>query len=59
MRNMKIIKDIKLNIDRDEVLRYQEYSKKRLKPPIKIFYRLPKKKLIKDMVFSSHRGFIA
>ncbi|MEA3454812.1 MAG: hypothetical protein U9R12_07740 [Candidatus Caldatribacteriota bacterium] len=31
MRNVKIIKDIKLNIDREEVLRYQGYSKKRVK----------------------------
>ena len=30
---MKIIKDIKLNIDREEVLRYQGYSKKRVKTP--------------------------
>ena len=30
---MKIIKDIKLNIDREEVLRYQGYSKKRVKKP--------------------------
>jgi len=30
---MKIIKDIKLNIDREEVLRYQGYSKKRVKNP--------------------------
>lgn len=30
---MKIIKDIKLNIDREEVLRYQEYSKKKVKKP--------------------------
>ena len=33
MRDMKIIKDIKLNIDREEVLRYQGYSKKRVKTP--------------------------
>ncbi|GAF68821.1 unnamed protein product, partial [marine sediment metagenome] len=30
---MKIIKDIKLNIDKEEVLRYQGYSKKRVKKP--------------------------
>ena len=30
---MMIIKDIKLNIGREEVLRYQGYSKKRVKPP--------------------------
>ncbi|MBA3062661.1 MAG: hypothetical protein FP833_06900 [Atribacteria sp.] len=30
---MMIIKDIKLNIDREEVLRYQGYSKKRVKIP--------------------------
>ncbi len=30
---MKIIKDIKLNIDREEVLRYQGYSKKKVKKP--------------------------
>jgi hypothetical protein len=30
---MKIIKDIKLNIDMEEVLRYQGYSKKRVKKP--------------------------
>jgi len=33
MRDMKIIKDIKLNIDKEEVLRYQGYSKKRVKTP--------------------------
>jgi hypothetical protein len=31
MRDMKIIKDIKLNIDREEVLRYQGYSRKKVK----------------------------
>ena len=30
---MKIIKDIKLNIDEEEVLRYQGYSKRRVKTP--------------------------
>jgi len=30
---MRIIKDIKLNIDREEVLRYQGYSKKKVKKP--------------------------
>ena len=30
---MKIIKDIKLNIDREEVLRYQGYSRKKIKKP--------------------------
>jgi len=30
---MKIIKDIKLNIDEEEVLRYQGYSIKRVKKP--------------------------
>jgi hypothetical protein len=30
---MKIIKDIKLNIDREEVLRYQGYSKRKIKKP--------------------------
>ena len=30
---MKIIIDIKSNIDREEVLRYQRYSKKRVKNP--------------------------
>ena len=30
---MKIIKDIKLNIDKDEVLRYQGYSRKKVKKP--------------------------
>ncbi|MBA7537037.1 hypothetical protein ES705_29303 [subsurface metagenome] len=34
---MKIIKDIKLNINREEILRYQGYSKKKLKNLIKIF----------------------
>jgi len=31
MRDMKIIKDIKLNIDEEEVLRYQGYSRKKMK----------------------------
>jgi len=30
---MKIIKDIKLNIDEEEVLRYQGYSKRKVKTP--------------------------
>jgi hypothetical protein len=30
---MKIIKDVKLNIDREEILRYQGYSKKKVKKP--------------------------
>jgi hypothetical protein len=33
MRDMMIIKDIKLNIDREEVLRYQGYSRKKIKVP--------------------------
>ncbi|MHC2994955.1 MAG: hypothetical protein IBV53_05585 [Candidatus Atribacteria bacterium] len=33
MRDMKIIKDIKLNIDEEEVLRYQGYSRKNIKKP--------------------------
>jgi len=42
---MKIIKDIKLNIDREEVLRYQGYSKKRVKKPNQNILRITEEKI--------------
>jgi len=45
MRDMKIIKDIKLNIDREEVLRYQGYNKKRVKSPNQNILRITKEEI--------------
>jgi hypothetical protein len=45
MRDMKIIKDIKFNIDREEVLRYQGYSKKRVKKPNQNILRITEEEI--------------
>jgi hypothetical protein len=45
MRDMKIIKDIKLNIDREEVLRYQGYSRKRVKEPNQNILRITEEEI--------------
>ncbi len=45
MRDMKIIKDIKLNIDREKVLRYQGYSKKRIKKPNQNILRITEEEI--------------
>ena len=45
MKDMKIIKDIKLNIDREEVLRYQGYSKKRVKKPNQNILRITEEEI--------------
>jgi len=42
---MKIIKDIKLNIDKEEVLRYQGYSKKRVKKPNQNILRITEEEI--------------
>jgi len=42
---MKIIKNIKLNIDREEVLRYQGYSKKRVKKPNQNILRITEEEI--------------
>ena len=42
---MKIIKDIKFNIDREEVLRYQGYSKKKVKKPNQNILRITEEEI--------------
>ena len=42
---MKIIKDIKLNIDEEEVLRYQGYSKKKVKEPNQNILQITKEEI--------------
>jgi len=42
---MKIIKDLKLNIDREKVLRYQGYSKKRIKKPNQNILRITEEEI--------------
>ena len=42
---MKIIKDIKLNIDREEVLRYQSYSRKKVKEPNQNILRITEEEI--------------
>jgi len=45
MRDIKIIKDIKLNIDEEEVLRYQGYNRKRVKNPNQNILQITKKEI--------------
>ena len=45
MKDMKIIKDIKFNIDREEVLRYQGYSKKKVKKPNQNILRITEEEI--------------
>lgn len=44
---MKIIKDTKLNIDKEEVLRYQGYSKKKVKKPNQNILRITEEEIIR------------
>jgi len=56
MRDMKIIKDIKLNIDREEVLRYQGYSKKRVKKPNQNILRITEEEINRGYNLSKPQG---
>ena len=49
---MKIIKDIKLKIDEDEVLRYQGYSKNKIKIPSEVILQI-----IREEITRSHNLF--
>ena len=49
---MKIIKDIKLKIDEDEVLRYQGYSKNKIKIPREVILQI-----IREEITRSHNLF--
>ena len=53
---MKIIKDIKLNIDREEVLRYQGYSKKRVKKPNQNILRITEEEINRGYSLFKLRG---
>jgi len=53
---MKIIKDFKLNIDREEVLRYQGYSKKRVKKPNQNISRITEEEINRGYNLFKPRG---
>ena len=53
---MMIIKDIKLNIDREEVLRYQGYSKKRVKTPNKNILQITEEEINRGYDLFKPRG---
>ncbi|MBA7566210.1 hypothetical protein ES708_07898 [subsurface metagenome] len=56
MRDMKIIKDIKLNIDREEVLRYQGYSKKKVKKPNRNILQITEEEINRGYSLFKPRG---
>jgi hypothetical protein len=45
MRDMKIIKDLKLDLDEDEILRYQGYSRKKVKEPNQNILRITEEEI--------------
>jgi len=53
---MKIIKDIKLNIDREEVLRYQGYSRKKVKEPNQNILRITEEEINRGYNFFKPQG---
>jgi hypothetical protein len=53
---MKIIKDLKLNIDREEILRYQGYSKKRVKKPNQNILRITEEEINRGYNLFKSRG---
>jgi hypothetical protein len=53
---MKIIKDIKLNIDIEEVLRYQGYSKKKVKKPNQNILKITEEEINRGYGLSKPQG---
>jgi hypothetical protein len=53
---MKIIKDIKLNIDREEVLRYQDYSRKKIKKPNQNILQVTEEEIKRGYALFKPRG---
>ncbi|TFG90847.1 MAG: hypothetical protein E4G71_04685 [Candidatus Atribacteria bacterium] len=53
---MKIIKDIKLNIDGEEVLRHQGYSKKRVKNPNQNILQITEEEINRSVDLFEPRG---
>ncbi len=53
---MKIIKDIKLNIEREEVLRYQGYSKKKVKKPNQNILKITEEEINRSYNLFKPRG---
>lgn len=45
MKDMKIIKDLKLDLDKEEILRYQGYSRKKVKEPNQNILRITKEEI--------------
>jgi hypothetical protein len=45
MRDMKIIKDLKLDLDKEEILRYQGYSRKKVKEPNQNILRITEEEI--------------
>ena len=53
---MKIIKNIKLKIDEEEVLRYQGYSKNKVKKPSKVILQITKEEIVRSYSLFKPKG---
>ncbi len=53
---MKIIKNIKLKIDEEEVLRYQGYSKKKVKNPSEVILQITREEITRSYNFFKPQG---
>jgi len=56
---MKIIKNIKLKIDEDEVLRYQGYSKNKVKKPSKVILQITKEEIVRSYGLFKPKGIFS
>jgi len=53
---MKIIKNIKLKIDEDEVLRYQGYSKNKVKKPSEVILQITREEIVRGYSLFKPKG---
>ncbi|HAJ33946.1 MAG TPA: hypothetical protein DCK79_11455 [Candidatus Atribacteria bacterium] len=56
---MKIIKNIKLKIDEEEVLRYQGYSKNKVKKPSKVILQITKEEIVRSYGLFKPKGIFS
>lgn len=52
------MKDVKLNIDREEILRYQGYSKKKVKKPNQNILKITEEEINRGCNLFKPQGFI-
>jgi hypothetical protein len=56
MRDMKIIKDLKLDLDKEEILRYQGYSRKKVKEPNQNILRITEEEITRSYSLFKPQG---